>query len=114
MNTIIRKLTSRKLWVAVCGFVTLIMTARGMSDAEAAKVASIVMAGATAMAYIIGEGLVDIENAGTGAAQPNVVTIPVSVLKALAEEDDDDEIVEEEEEAEVEYEDDPTDEEPEE
>ena len=53
------KLTSRKLWVAVVGFVVPLLVAFGMTDNQAAEVASIIMAGANMIAYIIGEGLVD-------------------------------------------------------
>ena len=54
-----RKLTSRKFWAAVVGFVTPIMIAFGVSDSVVTQVAGIIMAGATLIAYIIGEGLVD-------------------------------------------------------
>ena len=35
---IIRKLTSRKLWVAICAFVALILVACGWTEADAAKI----------------------------------------------------------------------------
>ena len=54
-----RKLTSRKFWAAVIGFVTPTMIAFGVSDSVVTQVAGIIMAGATLIAYIIGEGLVD-------------------------------------------------------
>lgn len=54
-----RKLTSRKFWAAVVGFITSIMIAAGAGDNEITQVAAIVMGGATLIAYIIGEGLVD-------------------------------------------------------
>lgn len=54
-----RKLTSRKFWAAVVGFVTALLIGFGMSDSDLAQVTSIIMAGATLIAYIIGEGLVD-------------------------------------------------------
>ena len=54
-----RKLTSRKFWLAVAAFVTeLIIAFKG--DAELAETLSgMIMAGATVIAYIIGEGLAD-------------------------------------------------------
>lgn len=61
-----KKLTSRKLWAAVVSFVTLLMIGFGYAEAEAAQVASIIMAGATVMAYIVGEGLVDASAAAGG------------------------------------------------
>ena len=53
------KLTSRKFWVAVVGFVVPLLVPFGMTDNQAAEVASIIMAGANMIAYIIGEGMVD-------------------------------------------------------
>ena len=51
----VRKLTSRKLWTAVGSFVSLLLVALGYSDSEAVQVTSLIMAGATVVAYIIGE-----------------------------------------------------------
>lgn len=58
-DDIIRKLTSRKFWAAVVSFVTLIIVAVGHTEEEAAQVAAIIMAGASVLAYILGEGLID-------------------------------------------------------
>ena len=59
---IIRKLTSRKFWLAVAAFVTeLIIAFKG--DAELAETLSgMIMAGATVIAYIVGEGMIDAGN----------------------------------------------------
>ena len=59
---ILRKLTSRKFWLAVAAFVTeLIIAFKG--DAELAETLSgMIMAGATVIAYIVGEGLIDAES----------------------------------------------------
>ena len=54
-----QKLTSRKFWVAVVGFVTPLMLAFGCSEQVVNQAVAIIMAGATMVAYIIGEGLVD-------------------------------------------------------
>ena len=54
-----RKLTSRKLWVAVAGFVSGIMIFRGASEFDAAQVAALIMSGASVVGYLIGEGLAD-------------------------------------------------------
>ena len=54
-----RKLTSRKLWTSIAGCVTLIAVASGMTEADAAQIAAIIMAGAVVIGYVIGEGLVD-------------------------------------------------------
>lgn len=57
-----RKLTSRKFWIAVCAFVSLVMIACGKTEAEAKQVAAIIMAGAVVIGYILGEGLADASN----------------------------------------------------
>ena len=59
-----RKLTSRKFWTAIVSFVTMLMIFFGYAESDATQVASIIMAGATVVSYIIGEGLAD--SAGTG------------------------------------------------
>lgn len=64
-----RKLTSRKLWMAIAEFVTMLIVAFGGSESEATQVAALIMAGAGAVAYIIGEGLADAGNTGTNVAE---------------------------------------------
>lgn len=58
----VRKLTSRKFWLAVANFVTMLIVALGGTDNQAAQVSALIIAGATVIAYIIGEGLVDSGN----------------------------------------------------
>lgn len=60
-----RKLTSRKFWAAVVSFVTMLTMAFGVADETATQVGSIIMAGATVIAYIIGEGMTDAASAGS-------------------------------------------------
>ena len=57
-----RKLTSRKLWVAVAGFVAGLIVAFGGDNTTADTVSGCIMSGAAVVAYIIGEGLIDSEN----------------------------------------------------
>ena len=54
-----RKLTSRKFWLAVAGFVSPLIIARGGSAELATEVAALIMSGAAVIAYIVGEGLCD-------------------------------------------------------
>lgn len=58
----VRKLTSRKLWVSVGSFVSMMIVATGGTENQATQVAALIMAGATVLGYIIGEGLVDASN----------------------------------------------------
>lgn len=61
-----RKLTSRKFWAAVVGFVTPMLLAFGVSQELATEVAGIIMAGGVLIAYIIGEGMTDAANKKEG------------------------------------------------
>ena len=63
-EVIIRKLTSRKLWAAIAGFVSMLMVYRGATPASAESVASLILAGASIVGYILGEGLADAAGAG--------------------------------------------------
>lgn len=54
-----RKLTSRKFWLAVISFVTLLLIFFNVPQNTATQVAEIIMAGATVIGYVIGEGLAD-------------------------------------------------------
>lgn len=56
---IIRKLTSRKLWVAVAGFVSGLIVALD-GDAETAEtVGGLILQGASVLGYLLAEGLAD-------------------------------------------------------
>ena len=57
-----RKLTSRKFWSAVASFVTMLIIFIWKDESIATQVASLIMAGATVIGYIIGEGLADAGN----------------------------------------------------
>lgn len=66
MNTKIdwkRKLTSRKFWTAIGSFVSMLIIALGGAEQVATQVTALIMAGASVIAYIIGEGLADAGNA---------------------------------------------------
>ena len=55
----VRKLTSRKLWVAICGFVAGLVVAFGGTEGQATQITALIMSGASVVAYILGEGLID-------------------------------------------------------
>ncbi len=59
-----RKLTSRKLWVAVAGFVAGLIVIFGGSQDTADKVSGSIMSGAAVVGYIVAEGLTDAANVG--------------------------------------------------
>lgn len=58
----IKKLTSRKFWVALIAFITSMMMAFQADNETIQRVSAVIMAGATALAYIIGEGMIDAES----------------------------------------------------
>lgn len=57
-----RKLTSRKLWLSVASFVSMIVMARGGTESTATQISALIMAGASVIGYCIGEGLADAGN----------------------------------------------------
>lgn len=62
---LIKKLTSRKFWLALIGFVTPLLIAFGMTESAATQIAGIIMAGGTLISYIVGEGMIDTARAGS-------------------------------------------------
>lgn len=54
-----RKLTSRKLWVAIAGFTAGLVVAFGGSAETADTASGCILSGAAVVGYIIGEGLAD-------------------------------------------------------
>lgn len=54
-----KKLSSRKLWAAIIGFITAVGTALGLPDIGEESVRLIVAGCAALCAYILGEGIAD-------------------------------------------------------
>ena len=61
-----RKLTSRKCWLAVIGFVTAILVAFNVDKLTVEQVMAIISALGTLVAYIIGEGMTDVAHIKEG------------------------------------------------
>lgn len=57
-----KKLTSRKLWVALAGFVVGMIVAFGGSSEVAETVSGCILSGAAVVGYLVGEGLADSSN----------------------------------------------------
>jgi len=57
-----RKLTSRKLWLSIASFVAMLIIAINGDKGSAEQVSALIMAGATIIGYVIGEGLADAGN----------------------------------------------------
>ena len=57
-----RKLTSRKLWMAIAEFVGMLIIAFGYAESTATQVTALIMGGAGVIGYIFAEGLADASN----------------------------------------------------
>ena len=62
---IIRKLTSRKFWMALAAFLSGLIVALGETAETAETIAGLIMAGATVLGYLLAEGLTDAADAGS-------------------------------------------------
>ena len=60
-----RKLTSRKLWLAIAGFVAGLIVIFGGSQETADKISGSIMSAAAVVGYVVGEGLADGNNSST-------------------------------------------------
>ena len=65
MNSFLRKLTSRKLWMALAGVATGVAMALGANTTDISTVAGAVTAIVSAVTYIVVEGKIDAEGVKT-------------------------------------------------
>lgn len=63
-----RKLTSRKFWAAVAGFVSGLIVAFGAAEATATQVTGLILSAGSIVAFILGESQIDAANAGNASA----------------------------------------------
>ena len=82
---IVRKLTSRKLWVAICAFVSLLVVALGHTEGEAAQVTALIMAGASVLSYILAEGWADKAGAEAGKEEEEEKEYSTSAIGFMAD-----------------------------
>lgn len=54
-----RKLTSRKLWMSIASFASMLYVYFGHATEDGEKIAALILAGASVIGYLIGEGLAD-------------------------------------------------------
>ena len=54
-----RKLSSRKLWVAIAGFVSGLIMVFGGTETMSSTVSGVILQGAAVLGYLIAEGLAD-------------------------------------------------------
>ena len=65
MSNVIRKLTSRKLWLAIAGVTTGIAMILGVDGSDITSITGAVTALASVITYIITEGKIDAESVKT-------------------------------------------------
>lgn len=65
METLKRKLSSRKLWAAVAGIITGLAMVFGLDESVITSVAGAVVSVASVITYIITEGRIDAESVKT-------------------------------------------------
>ena len=58
-----RKLTSRKFWLSLASFVSMMSVALGENKEQATQLTALVMAGGAVVTYILGEGMSDASGA---------------------------------------------------
>lgn len=58
----VKKMTSRKFWMSLASFVSMMIVYCGGSENKGTQTAALIMAGATVIGYVIGEGLADANN----------------------------------------------------
>ena len=62
----VRKLTSRKLWIAIAGFVSGLIIAFGGNKSTDSTVSGCILQGAAVLGYLLAEGLADAANVSCG------------------------------------------------
>ena len=83
-----RKLSSRKFWTSIVGFVTSIMIAFGADASTQTQVVAIIMAGASLIAYTISEGFVDSKQVGNNSSDTSISNIMEENNKDTEEKED--------------------------
>lgn len=59
MKEILRKISSRKLWVAIVGIIVGIAAAFGINESEYMAITGVVTSASAVVAYIVGEAKID-------------------------------------------------------
>jgi len=79
------KLTSRKFWAAIIGFITSVMIVFNVDTLTIEQSVALISAASTLIAYIIGEGMVDAARIAAAseatALEPLVIQYPAEMEK---------------------------------
>ena len=73
-SDLIRKLTSRKFWLALSSFVAMLIIYFTGDNSKAESVSALIIAGASVVGYLIGEGLADSSNTDTSSNSNTDIT----------------------------------------
>lgn len=84
-----KKLTSRKLWLAVAGLAVSLVTLLSGSPELAEKISALILAAASVVGYLIAEGLVD---AASADKQPEKHIETVYQIQETPEKEDSDNV----------------------
>lgn len=84
----IRKITSRKFWVAVVSFVTALLVAFNVPEASISQVTAIIMAFGSLFAYIFAEGWVDSTRVKDGGGNSYINNLGDTLEKLGDDEDE--------------------------
>lgn len=78
-----RKLTSRKLWLAVAGLVVGVLALFGVDANATQQISGVIMSLGSVVAYIVGEGLVDAAGASSSASTASEGEVALPDAKAV-------------------------------
>lgn len=70
----LKKIVSRKLWVAIAGFVSGVIMAVNADENLAQTVSALILQGASVIGYIFAEGLTDVASLKNESASGNTVS----------------------------------------
>lgn len=83
MKDFVRKITSRKFWLAVAAFVSGLIAAFGGAESVAVEVSGLIMSGATVLGYLLAEGLTDAATAKATTVLPGILVDEIVSAESL-------------------------------
>ena len=81
------KLTSRKLWLSIAGFVAMLVVYFTGNESQSQQITALIMAGATIIGYAIGEGLSDTKDVYSNISYDDMVYDSLPADAVLTSED---------------------------
>lgn len=81
-----QKLSSRKFWLALVGFITPVLFLLNFAESDIESIVSIIMAGASLIAYILAEGFVDGKRQDGTSGDTFITNYPANFLDSTEDE----------------------------